>query len=183
MAHQRICLVTLTTAILLASISSTSALAQQGSSTDQKNSTPDEPPVLGSAKYESNVADLSIEVNAVDRSASGGLTSLTYTIVNHGDERSDVISNLLSESEFSYPPARLAAPSLLDENEQVRYFTIMNTAEDCVCPAGAGDDGTPTRVPGGESQYVWSTFILPDNVSKVTVEFPDFPPIKDVPVS
>ncbi|CAM4022894.1 hypothetical protein [Nocardiopsis rhodophaea] len=170
-------------ALIVATSASSSATASEIEEPSQTEKQKSGIAVLGSAQYDSNEDDITIEVNSVDRSSTGGLTSLTYTIANHGDKESSLITQVLGKSEFTYPPRRLGSPTLLDEEGQVRYFTIMNSDNDCVCPKGGGDSGTPQHVAAGGSQPAWSSFILPDDVDTVTVEFPDFAPIKGIPVS
>ncbi|WP_141922211.1 hypothetical protein [Haloactinospora alba] len=147
--------------------------------------------VLGSAQPSGNhedsdkIKDLYLEINSLDRSPSGGLTSLAYTIENKGKSESESMRGILRNADtYKYGHARdmrLNAPTLV--NGETKYLTIMDSEDDCLCPRGTGANDIPDEIPAGESVPIWSSYWVPDDVSTVTVEVPGFDPIKDVPIS
>ncbi|WP_246062056.1 OmpA family protein [Haloactinospora alba] len=146
----------------------------------------DDDTILGEAgpdDQDEDTENLEVAVNAVQRSSSGGLTSLTYTITNNGNEEADPIYHFLKSGIFNCGQAsdsRLDGIQLIDEKTNTKYKTLTKSNEDCLAPKGNGD---AADIAAGESRTVWSSYWTEDETSKVTVDIPGFEPVKNVPVS
>lgn len=160
---------------------------QESNNGSNGSSTPaDDETVLGEARpddQDEDTENLEVAVNAVQRSPNGGLTSLTYTITNNGNEEADPIYRFLKSGIFNCGEAsdsRLDGIQLIDEETNTKYKTLTKSNEDCLTPKGNGD---AADIPAGESRAVWSSYWTEDETSKVTVDIPGFEPVKNVPVS
>jgi len=67
---------------------------------------------------------------------------------------------------------------LIDEANNKKYFVVKDSEGDCICSR---------RIEGIQpwsQKVVWAQFTAPpDEVQKITVEIPHFPPMQDVPIS
>ncbi|MFC7329797.1 hypothetical protein [Marinactinospora rubrisoli] len=143
-----------------------------------------QPENLGSSRATHSAWDEStIEINALDRSASGRYTQLVWTLHNRADEY--ISLNAFENTTYWYPGATNGSGLVLfDEENEIRYHPYIDTEQDCVC---AGADHAPTRFrlftqPGTQNTY-WASYQLSEDTDSVTVEIPGFLPIQDVPVS
>jgi hypothetical protein len=68
--------------------------------------------------------------------------------------------------------------NLIDAANKKKYFVVLDTDEACVCSRDIGN------ISAGSQLSLWAKFPAPpDDVQKVTVVFPHFPPIEDVPIT
>lgn len=66
---------------------------------------------------------------------------------------------------------------LLDMSGKKKYFVVTDSEGHCVCSEVSGIDPL-AQLP------VWAKFPpVPDDVQKITVQVPHFPPLEDVPIS
>ena len=67
---------------------------------------------------------------------------------------------------------------LLDTTGKKKYFVVTDSEGNCVCSSGLNG------LSAGAQLLVWAKFPpVPDDVQKITVEVPRFPPLEDVPIS
>lgn len=123
------------------------------------------------------------EINGLERASSGEVL-LRWTFRNHSEDRIHTSAFRLSQYWNYYSISATQGLTLLDEENQVRYYPLVDSDQRCLCAGGFSDyDFTSFVDPGRRSSY-WSTYLLPEDIDTVTVEFPeDFPPVEDVPVS
>jgi hypothetical protein len=68
--------------------------------------------------------------------------------------------------------------NLIDAANKKKYFVVRDTDETCVCSRNIGN------ISGGSQSVLWAKFPAPpDDVQKITVVFPHFPPFEDVPIT
>lgn len=66
---------------------------------------------------------------------------------------------------------------LIDAANKKKYFVVRDTDGACACSRGI------TNIFVGSQSVLWAKFPAPpDDVQKITVEIPHFPPLEDVPV-
>lgn len=85
--------------MLLASTATTADASEEKEASEPASESQDLP-ALGSGRSTSSNDDLAIEVNSLKRSSEGGLTSLTYTFSNSGNEDSEIIPNFFTDNKF-----------------------------------------------------------------------------------
>jgi hypothetical protein len=67
---------------------------------------------------------------------------------------------------------------LIDAANKKKYFVVRDTDRACACSSNIAN------VPVGSQSVLWAKFPAPpDDVQKITVEIPHFPPFEDVPIS
>jgi hypothetical protein len=67
---------------------------------------------------------------------------------------------------------------LIDEANKKKYFVVRDTNGTCVCSRDIAN------IAAGSQSLLWAKFPAPpDDVQKITVEIPHFPPIEDVPIT
>jgi hypothetical protein len=67
---------------------------------------------------------------------------------------------------------------LIDEANKKKYFVLRDTNGTCVCSRDI------VNIAAGSQSLLWAKFPAPpDEVQKITVEIPHFPPIEDVPIT
>lgn len=158
--------------------------AANGTENGTQNGTDnDERPVVATASPSDAPITLEAQINGIDRASAGGLASLTYTIAHTGTEDDDGerLSRILTDGEHDDGSSTFNGPTLLDEANDVRYFSV-GMEDYCLCPDGAGSS-SPNMVEPGDSQALWLAFILPDDLASVTVEIPGFESIEGVEVT
>ncbi len=73
----------------------------------------------------------------------------------------------------------IGAVHLIDAANKRKYFVMRDAHGDCMCSRDI-----PSVNPGSQTGLLWAEFPLPpDDVQKITVEVPHFPPMEDVPIS
>jgi hypothetical protein len=67
---------------------------------------------------------------------------------------------------------------LLDETNKKKYFVTRDTEGHCVCSSNI------PNIAAGSQAVLWAKFPAPpDDLQKITIEFPHFPPFEDVPIT
>lgn len=103
---------------------------------------------------------------------------LKLVVINQSQENfdSDNIGSLDSGGYYS-----IGAAHLIDMTNRKKYFVVRDHDGNCLC--SRGDPSLP-RI-NARSQFVlWAEYPLPpDDVQKISVEVPHFPPMEDVPIS
>ncbi len=68
---------------------------------------------------------------------------------------------------------------LIDMTNKKKYFVVRDHDGTCLCSRGLGTD-----LDNGSQLVMWAEYPLPpDDVQKISVEVPEFPPMEDVPIS
>ncbi|URM98087.1 OmpA family protein [Actinomadura madurae] len=129
------------------------------------------------------VRSLKLGVTELRRSPSG-LVNLVWKLTNTGGEQ------FSSTTQFTIPVTKVfyyggasdgtMGVTLYDEATGMRYYTLRDTQNRCVCNQPVGRD---YRVlPGGTMTHA-NAYRLPPEVTDITVEFPGYEPTRNVPVS
>ncbi|PSK99962.1 hypothetical protein CLV63_10289 [Murinocardiopsis flavida] len=166
----------LAVAVLLAAGTAPSAAAEK-------------PPVLGSADFtgefshnaERGEIEASVEVNTLKRPKDGRLVNLMYTIHNEDKEEFYPVSALSSSSVYDYGPIKSKSGAVLDAGGTTRYHTLTDEQFYCFCSNANGFATTDVLDPG-TSGVLWASFLVPEDVERVTVRIPAFGPVEDVPI-
>ena len=67
---------------------------------------------------------------------------------------------------------------LIDAANKKKYFVVRDTDKACVCSSNIAN------IAAGSQSVLWAKFPAPpDDVQKITVEIPHFPPFEDVPIT
>ena len=67
---------------------------------------------------------------------------------------------------------------LIDAANEKKYFVVRDAAGVCVCSRDIAN------IAAGSQSVLWAKFPAPpDDVQKITVEIPHFPPFEDVPIT
>ena len=67
---------------------------------------------------------------------------------------------------------------LIDAANKKKYFVVRDADGSCVCSRNIAN------IAAGSQSVLWAKFPAPpDDVQKITVVFPHFPPIEDVPIT
>jgi len=123
--------------------------------------------IIGSA--DSETGDLHADILELKRKASGTVT-LKVAFVNNK-------SQFLSLLGF-FSRADFGGVSLVDLSNKKYYFEMRDSQGACLCSRDVPDLNPGARV------ILYATFPAPpDNVTKINIEIPHFPPIEDVPIS
>jgi hypothetical protein len=79
-----------------------------------------------------------------------------------------------SDKEFG----NISGIHLIDEANKKKYFVVRDADGACVCSHDIAN------IAAGSQSVLWAKFPAPpDDVQKITVEVPHFPPIEDVPIT
>ncbi len=79
-----------------------------------------------------------------------------------------------SDKEFG----NISGIHLIDEANRKKYFVVRDADGACVCSRDIAN------IAAGSQSVLWAKFPAPpDDVQKITVEVPHFPPIEDVPIT
>jgi hypothetical protein len=67
---------------------------------------------------------------------------------------------------------------LIDLSGKKKYFVVKDSSGQCLC------SNALNQLPAGSQKPLWAKFPpIPDDVKKITIEMPRFPPLEDVPIS
>lgn len=174
------------TAVLLLGISSLVACSdtqqaparpQPGSATPQPASAPSPAsasspaPSAGLAATQGEFPGITVAVQELKRS-SNNLT-LKLVMTNQSSQGFGTY-NYFAETEGS----SVDGVHLIDPVGKKKYFVIRDTGGACLCSRQV------QAISPGAQSVLWAKFPAPpDDVQKMTVEIPHFPPLEDVPVS
>jgi len=104
---------------------------------------------------------------------SGSLT-LRFTIFNNRDQEFPPVFDGDQWNRFRH----LGAVHLIDGVSKKKYFVVTDSDGNFLC-----SNAIPNIAPKSQLS-LWAKFPLPpDDVQKITVEIPHFPPMEDVPIS
>ena len=118
-----------------------------------------------------------LEINDLRRT-SGNVVTLTFTLINDGTRTIDRQFAFSDQEDYN----SFNQIYLTDEAHQRKYLTVADQNGDCLCSRDLGD-GSPGIVPGTRGQYFAKFPAPPANVNSITVVFPHFGPIEDVPIA
>jgi outer membrane protein OmpA-like peptidoglycan-associated protein len=126
---------------------------------------------------------LELDVTELQRSPSG-LVNLVWKLTNTGSEQ------FSGTTQFTMPVTNVfyyggasdgtMGVTLHDESTGLRYYTLRDTQNRCLCNQPAGRDYR--ILPGGTMTHA-NAYKLPPEVKNITVEFPGYEPIRNVPVN
>jgi hypothetical protein len=124
-----------------------------------------------------NAAGTVLSVTRLDR--VGELVVLGYDIDNTSGD-ADLAMRFAWARESGFRANELDRPYLLDEVQLVRYRVLRDSDGECLCD----DVSIGGGVDVGEARSFASTHPAPPpGVGTVSVVFPDFPPLPDIPIS
>jgi hypothetical protein len=130
--------------------------------------------ILGTAENESGTGRA--EVMELKR-ISGDMAMLRIGIVNTGKEPMSMGS--LYNAPGTGDAFTIGGVTLVDPVNKKKYFVVRDSANHCVCSNSLLEDLKP-----GARINVWARFPSPpEDVQKMSVLIPHFPPIDDVAVS
>jgi hypothetical protein len=105
-----------------------------------------------------------LDVLSLQRGAGGRVTLKVRLAMAHGS--------------YNFNGAGQANPYLLDPASQKKYPIAKDDDGTCICSTG------DPLVDGSGPKEFFNTFVpVPPSVGPLTIIFPDFPPVKNVPVS
>lgn len=125
-------------------------------------------------------SELTAEVNKAEKSDTGNLVSITWSIENEGNSKSTL--TWLYDRSYAYSGSYFSGVTLTDSSASSRYHPIMDGFGQCLCSGNISNDFTLGVNPKEKNTY-WSLFSVPEDVDTVTVEIPGFEPIEDIPIS
>jgi hypothetical protein len=166
---------TITSASLLLAflLISTGASASTAPATDNLDS-------LGTAEGNGEeTANLLAEVHQVDRSQSGNLVTVTWSIRNNGDERESI---RFTDRTYSYGGQYFSGVTAMDTEENTRYHPLMDGSGACLCSGNTSNEIQIGLQPDEQYSY-WSAYPIPNGVENISVDIPGFELIEDIPIS
>lgn len=117
-----------------------------------------------------------VEVTELKR-ASGGTVSLKFVVINDSTEKFSMASHQLGDSKISDDYRSVGGIHLVDPVGKKKYFVVRDSDDHCLCSREVSD------VAKGSRMNLWAKFPAPPaDVQKVTLEFPHFTPMDDVPI-
>jgi hypothetical protein len=124
------------------------------------------------ASTESELPGLTITVQELKRGPNA--LTLKFVLKNQQNFLS-MVSTLSDGKTFS----DVGGVHLIDAANKKKYFVIRDAEGECVCSRNLGSMNA-----GSQTGVLWAQFPLPpDDVQKITVEVPHFPPLEDIPIS
>ncbi|MEC3894337.1 hypothetical protein [Nocardiopsis sp. LDBS1602] len=144
--------------------------------------TTDELGSLGTAASNDEVSEgLTAEAHQTERSESGSLVSVTWSVENNGAEK--VFFNWPAGTSYMYSlTTYYSGVTATSTEKDMRYHPIMDGESDCLCSGKLSNDFKEIINPGEQVAY-WSMFSVPSDVDTITLEIPGFDPIEDIPIS
>ena len=124
--------------------------------------------------------NLTAEAHNIERNDAGNLISVTWSIKNSGSER--VVLTWLKERSYKYDDQFFSGTTALGPEEETRYYPVMDGIGECLCSGKTSNDFRQRVQPGEQVSY-WSLFSVPSDLDILTIEIPNFDPIKDIPIS
>src|SRR5690606_32276606 len=83
---------------------------------------------------------------------------------------------------YSYIGKGMSGITALDEKNQVRYHPLQDDNKICMCSGTYRPVDFITTVEDKKSSPYWSSFMIPEDVSEITLEVPGFKPARNIPV-
>lgn len=181
---KRVFAAAIATAVLSSSIVSPTT-AWAGSESQEK----DKEKPLAEAEYNGeNTADpadsidATVEINSLEREKNGELTTLSLTVRNEDPKVNVRLSDTLRSPVYIYDQLHVVSGVTLDDPKKTRYYNLTDENFYCLCSTSAGTS-SPSTIKMGEYGSAWATFLIPEELTEVTVNVPGFEPMKNIPVS
>jgi hypothetical protein len=128
---------------------------------------PSQPTPAALASTEGEVPGVTLAVQELKRSSTGVTLKMMY--INRTPKDVDMV--------FLAGGRDLSGVHLLDMSGKKKYFVVKDSEGHCVCSSGFS-------LGAGAQLPLWAKFPpVPEDVQKITVEAPHFPPLEDVPIS
>jgi|SRR5215469_4524783 len=118
---------------------------------------------------------ITVTIQELKRSSS----ALTLKFVMVNQSKADfALGAAFREASGDSDWASVGAVHLVDGTNKKKYFVMRDSDGACLCSRNV-----PT-IAAGSQAVLWAKFpVPPDDVQKITVEIPHFPPFEDVPVT
>jgi len=125
------------------------------------------PPALASTDGE--MPGVTVAIQDLKRSATAVTLKMVY--INRTPKDVDMVWLMNMRRD-------LGDVHLLDTTGKKKYFVVTDSEGNCVCSSGLNGLSAGAQLP------VWAKFPpVPEDVQKITVEVPRFPPLEDIPIS
>ena len=145
------------------------------------SSADEELPVLSTAEASSeSLGESFIEVHEAKSSADGDYTQIVWTMRARGGI--DYDSSSETNELYRYMEEGMSGITALDEKNKVRYHPLQDSSRICMCSGMYRPVDFITTVEDKKSSPYWSSFMIPGDVSEITLEVPGFKPARNIPV-
>jgi outer membrane protein OmpA-like peptidoglycan-associated protein len=150
---------------------------------------PQAAPVATAQPQAPEVQPVKAVVNSLTRDPSG-MAQLTWTLTNTGAiqyqvsgfESNEASTTHWADLPYHYQGGTTPGVTLYDENSGLRYFSLLDSENYCICTAGGDPYTVRLFLKPNESVSFFNLFKLPPEVRSIGVEIPSYVPIKDVQV-
>jgi hypothetical protein len=116
---------------------------------------------------------LTLTVQELKRSSSA--LTLKFALINQSKD-GFAFSYSFGEGDKEFDS--IGGIHLIDAANKKKYFVVRDTDGACVCSRNIAN------IAAGSQSVLWAKFPAPpDDVQKITVEIPHFPPFEDVPIT
>ena len=116
-----------------------------------------------------------VEIQEIKR-VSGGMVMLRLTMINDSDQ--DLSFGHYFAQQGMTDLNNIGGVHLIDPVGKKKYLVVRDSKNNCDCSRGISEVGAKSRI------NLWARFPAPpDNVEKIGVMVPHFPPLDDVPIS
>ncbi len=133
------------------------------------------PPAAGViASTDGETAGIRIDVTQFAR-ASGDTVNLRFTLVNESAEQVGMVSHMTDSTMGEY--STVGGIHLVDPVNKRKYFVVRDADNKCVCSRDV------SSVDAGKTATLWAKFPAPPpDVQRISIVFPKFLPLDDVPL-
>jgi|SRR5690606_38923425 len=141
----------------------------------------EELPVLATAQAkEDSFADSYVEVNEAKRADDSNYVTITWTLRNRGG---DTISYADFQNDlYEYRDRSVSAVTALDEKEKIRYHPLQDENGFCICAGQFAPGDFMNEIKDKKSSPYWTSYIIPENISEISIEVPGFEKTPSFPV-
>ncbi|MFW5419765.1 hypothetical protein J0910_24405 [Nocardiopsis sp. CNT-189] len=140
----------------------------------------EELPVLATGEASSSsLGDSYVEVHEAKRSPDSTYVQVVWTIRARDGE---FLSSHVSNEVYDYVGEGMSGITTLDEKGKMRYHPLRDDNEICICAGTYRPVDFITTVEDQKSSPYWNSFMIPKNVSEITLEVPGFKPARNIPV-
>ena len=124
------------------------------------------------ATTQGEIPGITIAIQELKRSYN--TLTLKFAMINQSKNDFAFAYNFGEGNEFG----SIGGIHLIDAANKKKYFVVRDTDGACVCSRSVAN------ISVGSQSVLWAKFPAPpDDVQKITVEIPHFPPLEDVPVT
>lgn len=135
-------------------------------------------PTLGRPQAQ-KAPNVQVTLNTLRRDPTGFVT-LVWTVRYTGSDRL-LLNGYFGDRSAARSSVFESGPTLVDEAARLRYNSIrIVPSQNCACTSTSA---APPEIDSGEWNIMYNTFKVPPNVAKVTVDIPDWAPMKNVTIS